>query len=431
MPCKLVDALATVSEHRGPAIFVFMDAQLNDPEVARRVRDMAWLTGGPPRSLVFVAPDLKLDPTLGRIVPLLELSPPDRTELKGILSSVASRCSSLVGVELQLDGEAPDRLADAARGLTSDEAERAFIRALLQVQRLSAREVPLILSEKKRVFEHDPLLKFITATETLDDLGGLDTLRAWLRRRGKLFTSGAEPSAPVPRGMLLIGMPGCGRSSVIRAAANAWEIPLVRLDCAAIIEGTTEMEGRLSRTLRHLEHMAPCMLWLPSLDRFFERGSDTEGGIARSPVALRLDQWLRERESSVFVVATADDHERLPLDLLWKQAFDEVFFIDFPSSEERRQILQLQLKRRGLLSAEMNLEMLVAASEGFSGVQVERAIARGVSEALEQGRAIKMVDIVQSLRQMTPMAGFMAEARRRLRGWAHRRAIPASPTKES
>ncbi len=431
-PCTLTEALAAVQEHKGPSIFAFLDADLEDAGIARSVRDLIAATGAQPRSLLFVSPEFTLHPTLARSIHVVRVPPPEMAELKNILKTVASRCSSLVGVEIQLEGDAPERLAEAARGLTAGEAERAFIRALLQVQRLSAREVSVVLGEKRRLIEMDPLLTYLTPTESLDDLGGLAVLRAWLKRPSRVFSNAAEEaSVPPPRGVLLVGLPGCGRSHMIRAAAVQWELPLVRLEVSLLLEGKSAGSIELKAALARTESLAPCVLWIPGLDRLFEPGSETDGGYAATAVAATLQGWLVERPEGVIVAATSEEHERLPLELLWKNAFDEVFYIDFPDSDERREIIQRLLRRMDLFSEDLNVEMLIAASEGFSGAQIEQAIARGAREAFDQGRAFKMVDILQSLRQMTPMAGFMGESRRRLRGWAHRRAVSASPVKKS
>ncbi len=432
VPCTLSEALSALGEQKNPAVYVFFDADLEDPTVARQIRDATWPGDASPRSLIFVTPRLRLHPTLTRVITPLELAPPDRVELKTILNSVAARCASLVGVELELGGDAADRLAEAARGMTAAEAERAFVRVLLQVQRLSVREVPHILREKQRLFADDPLLEYVIPSESLDELGGLEVLRKWLGRRGRGFSDAAvQAGLPPPRGVLLVGMVGCGRAHAIRGAAARWGLPLLSLRTTSLVgERDGGVARHLQSVLHRVESLAPCILWIENLDRLFEAGSEVEGGRASTPVSAMLQRWLLEKESAVFVAASAENFERLPLELLWKRAFDEVFFIDFPSSEERRQILKVLLRRRGLLSDEINLEMLVAASEGFSGAQIDQALVRGMREAFDQGRPVKMVDIVQSLRKMTPMAGFMGESRRRLRGWAHRRAMAASPVKE-
>lgn len=430
--CSVHEALSAVPEFKGPAVFVFLDCDLQNPEVARKVRDLVASTGNAPRSLLFITHKLLLHPSLARTVAMLEVPAPDRTELKNILTAVANRCVSVVGVEVQLQGDAPDRLADAALGLSAEEAERAFIRALLQSQRLSAAEVKVVLTEKKRALEIDSLLEVVLPNERLDEVCGLDTLHGWLSRRGKAFSEESlSAGLPAPRGMLLVGMSGCGRSHVIRATAGSWQLPLVRIRAAALQSGGATGEVQLRDSLKRLEGFGPCVLWLPNLDRLFSPGSETDGGRADSPVASVMFSWLLEKSAPIFVAATADDYERIPLALIWKHAFDEVFFLDFPSSEERRQLLHALLARRGISSQEINLEMLVAASEGFSAVQIDQAIVRGMRDAFEQARPLKMVDILQSLRQMTPMAAFLGESRRKLRGWAHRRAVPASPPREN
>lgn len=431
-PCTMREVFAVAADWQAPAVFVCLDADLSEGETARQVRDLVTHIGSQPRSLLFVAPRLTLHPTLRRSVTLLSLLPPDREELKGILKAVAARCVSVAGVEVQLEGDAPDRLADAASGLLADEAERAFIRALLQAQRLSVQELGIVLSEKRRILAQDPLLEVFEPEDRLEQLCGFETLRGWLERRAMCFgAAAAQALLPAPRGMLLVGMTGCGRSAVIRAAAGSWQLPLVRLTGASALAGGGHGEALLHETLERVTALAPCVLWIPSLDHFFAPGSEADGGKVTSPVADLLLRWLLEKQAPVFVAATADEYERLPLSLIWKHAFDEVFFLDFPNSEERRQLLGVILVRRGLVPAEMNLEMLVAASEGFSGVQIEQAVVRGQRDAFEHGRTIKMVDILQSFRLMTPLAGFMGDARRKLRSWAHRRAIPATPSREA
>ncbi|MFM7202866.1 MAG: AAA family ATPase [Myxococcota bacterium] len=430
--CTMQEALAAVADHKGPAIFCLLDPTLHEPHLARAIRDLINSTGNQPRSLIFVGPELTLHPSLERSVARLEVPPPDQTELRNILNSVASRCVSVTGVEVQLSGDAPDRLVDAAKGLLAEEAERAFIRALLQAQRLSAAEVELVLREKRRSLEGLRLIEVMDTHERLEDLCGLENLQGWLERQKRAFSPEALASRlPVPKGMLLLGLSGCGRSAVISATAASWKLPLVRLRTPILQDKSPGLEAELRMTLLRLEQFAPLILSIPHLDRFFVAGSETEGGRAESPVAASLLQWLLEKNAAVFVAATAEEFERIPLGLLWKNGFDEVFFLDFPNSEERRKLLVSLLKRRGVAPQDINLEMLVAASDGFSGAQIEQAILRGMREAFEQQRSLRMVDILQSLRQMTPMAAFLVEARRKLKSWAHRRAVPASPPRDA
>lgn len=413
-------------------ICVFLDADLGEPAAARALKDALNRAGSGTRTVVFVGPSLHQHPSLDRCVVALDLPPPSDAEAREVVGRIEAGYGRMSGRALGLDEEGRGRVARAVAGMGLDEAERVGLKVLLEAGGWDEAAALALHAEKCRQVASDPLLRVERPTERLDDLGGMATFKEWARRQQATLhpDAPASPSQRRLRGVLMVGLPGCGQAVGVRAAASAWRLPLIQLDGLAVSPAGDATTESTQRALAKVEACFPCVLWIPRLDQAFRRG-DEEGGVAASPAALALERWLLDRDRRTLVFATTRDPERLPLSMVIRGAFDKTFFLDFPTSDERRQTLRLVFERRGLDPKQLNLEMLVAASDGFSSAQIVQAVDRGLLEAAELGEPLKMLDLLHSLRQTTPMAGYLGESRRRIKAWAHRWALSVSAPKEA
>lgn len=410
-------------------IVALLDPDLTSHAAARGLRDVIGRAGPGSRTLVVISPGLARHDTLDQVFIPLTLPPPGAPELGASLDAVVERFRAGAGTDTRLSAPLRERLATAAQGMTVDECERASLKILLERRHLGEGEIALLQAEKCRRVANHPLLRLETVSEDLEDIGGMAAFKTWLLASQEMVLRGEEPLGRAFRGLLLVGLPGCGQAVSVRAAVRAWGLPLLQLDGMDLSPAAGASPLDVERALEQVEACQPVVLWLPRIDAAFE-GDGDQGGRAASAGALVLERWLLDRGRRAVVVATARDPERLPLTMVVRGAFDKTFFLDFPNSDERRQILGIILRKRGVDVENLNIEMLVAASDGFSGAQIVQAIDRGLLESQGGTEPLKMVDLLHSLRQATPMAGYLGDARRRIKAWAHRWALSVSAPRE-
>jgi SpoVK/Ycf46/Vps4 family AAA+-type ATPase len=272
------------------------------------------------------------------------------------------------------------------------------------------------------------MLEFYPADNSMADVGGLEYLKKWLGRRGKAFSSGAaEFGIPSPKGVLLLGAPGCGKSLTAKAVASAWRLPLLRLDLGRIFSGLLgSSEDNMRKAIKVAEGVAPAVLWIDEIEKGLagNASGQSDGGTA-SRVFGTLLTWMQENTAQVFVVATANRIEILPPELLRRGRFDEIFFVDLPGAATRAEILGIHLKRRRRDPAGFDIESLASMSEGFSGAELEHAVVEGLYFAFDEGRELAAADLERAIRETVPLSVTSAEELRRSREWARRRARPA------
>jgi SpoVK/Ycf46/Vps4 family AAA+-type ATPase len=327
------------------------------------------------------------------------------------------------------DADILDKIATALRGLTLFEAERALTRAVLDDLTLGPRDIEVIAEMKKELLSRERVLDCVPEREGLDDVGGLRGLKAWLEKRRKAFTPEAkEFGIPAPRGILLLGVQGCGKSLAAKAVAKAWELPLLRLEPGRLFDKFIgESEKNLDRALATAERMAPCVLMIDEIEKGFASvvSSESDGGLSRR-ILGRLLGWLQDREAPVFLVATCNQITALPPELMRKGRFDEIFFIDLPVLDERRQIFTVHLARRHRDPAVFDLTALAEASEGFSGAEIEQAVVSALYTAFARGAELATEHILEEIKATKPLSVTRAEDVESLREWARGRAVPAS-----
>jgi SpoVK/Ycf46/Vps4 family AAA+-type ATPase len=330
-----------------------------------------------------------------------------------------------------LTPEAREKLVKAALGLTLDEAEKVYRKAVVKEGRLTESEVDVVLSEKKQLIRRNGILEYIEESETIHDVGGLEELKRWLLQRSEAFTEKARAyGLPQPKGMLILGVPGCGKSLIAKTTARLWGLPLLRLDMGRVYDGSTvgKSEANLRAALRTAESLSPVILFIDELDKAFAGSagsSDSDGGTS-SRIFGSFLTWMQEKQSPVFVMATANRIEKLPGEFLRKGRFDEIFFVDLPNAVERKEIFRIHLKKRRNDIARFDLEQLATACDGFSGAEIEQALIAAMYESFAQQREFTQLDILAATKATQPLSRTMTEQVVALREWAQRRARPAA-----
>ncbi|GAB3547442.1 hypothetical protein GCM10027404_09540 [Arthrobacter tumbae] len=337
---------------------------------------------------------------------------------------------------MNLSGDDRERLLQAAQGLTLGEAENAFARAIASDGRLDASDVALVLDEKRQAIKKSGLLEFIDSSGSIDDIGGLENLKTWLtKRNGSWLASAQEWSIPAPKGVLITGVPGCGKSLTAKCMASLWELPLVRMDVGRVFSGIVgSSEQNMRASLKLAEAVAPSILWIDEIEKGFGGGSGGDSGTSQRVFGTFLT-WLQEKSEPVFVIATANKIDGLPPELLRKGRFDEIFFVDLPTVSELKVIWKIQLQQRltpeSKASGELDIEddlllRLAEESNGFSGAEVAEAVVSACFDAFSERRALRESDLMRTIRNTVPLSTTQAEQIKLIRDWASQRAVAAT-----
>ena len=392
-----------------------------DAGVCRRLRNLAGTLRQSARTLVITAPNWQLPAELDDSITVLELPLPDALEISALLRSIAQACGE------PLEPAVLDQLSDACHGLSAQRVRQLAARALARRGRLSADDLAEVLEEKRQAIAKTELLEYCPTEATPADIGGLDALKHWLEQRRLAFSEEARRyGLPLPRGVLLVGPQGTGKSLTAKAIAHSWGMPLLRLDVGRLFAGLVgASEARTREMIQRAEAMAPCVLWIDEIDKGFGGDSRSDGGTSQRVLGTVLT-WMAEKTSAVFVVATANAVERLPGELLRKGRFDEIFLLDLPSAEERRAILDLQLRRRRP-EHQLPLDVLVDRTAGFSGAELEQTVIEAMHLAFAEDRDFSEADLVAAASQVVPLSRTAREQLEQLQAWARGgRARPAS-----
>jgi SpoVK/Ycf46/Vps4 family AAA+-type ATPase len=422
-----VRALDFIAQLDGPGVFVLADIHphLENPAVVRRVKEIAQ-AARPGQTVVLTAPRRVLPPELSGLALPWTLKPPAREEIEGLvrrtLDDLAAR-----NFPVSLDRAGIDSLVEALRGLSRMEAERLIRQAAMRDGAIAPADVEFVRAAKADLLQAGGVLELVQGeARSLDQVGGMEHLKEWLRLRGRAL----EPRAAAfgldpPRGVLLTGVPGCGKSLIAKSLARTWNLPLVLLDPARLYGPYVgESEQRLADALRTVEAMAPVVVWIDEIEKGFASGGTGDGGVSRRLVGTFL-RWMQDRPAGIFLVATCNDVESLPPELLRKGRFDEVFFVDLPEVAEREEIFRVHLGRRGHDPAGFDLAALAAASEGFSGAEIEAAAVGALYRAYAASGELTTDELLAELAGTVPLSRSREEDVSRLRTWASGRALAA------
>jgi SpoVK/Ycf46/Vps4 family AAA+-type ATPase len=428
-----VQALANLETMTIEAVFVLKDfhRHMDNPVVVRRLRDVGQKFSANRRTLVLTAPAIEMPPELASLVEFLDLPLPDRDRLREIIRETYTRMASTHTLKLQLDASGVDAMAANLRGLTEEAAERAISQTVVGHLALSPDCVTDVLDAKKALLKRSEMLEFVDSTDTMASVGGLDNLKRWLQQRRGAWEDGAlKFGLDPPKGVIILGVQGCGKSLCARAVAGEWKLPLVKFDTAAVYDKFIgETEKRIQKVFRVAEGLAPCVLWIDELEKVFA-GSGPDSASADAGVSSRLLasflSWMQERKAAVFVAATCNNVTVLPPELIRKGRFDELFFVDLPSAAERKQIFSIQLTKRKRNPAAYDLDQVTAAAQGFSGAEIESAVQTALYAAFARRQELTTEDLLTALSSTVPLSVTRAEEIAQLRAWAKDRAVWAS-----
>ena len=412
-------ALDFIDAHDGAAIFHLKDFHeplRESPEVRRRLRDVYESCLDQRKFVVVTSPVAFIPEELERSAVFLDLRPPDRVELVEVLREEARGSTSEAAL---------DQVAGALLGLTLDEARFALRRALAASGHLGPESLPLLLEEKRLLVSRSGVIEYIAEGATIGEIGGLEQLKKWLLERRELFQMrDSLTNEIVPKGILLMGIPGCGKSLAVKAIASAFSIPLYRIDMVEVFSGRHgKPEGAFVEACRMMEDMAPAVLWFDEIESGI---STTDSGGEQGRIFAFFLTWMQEKAHGLFVAATANRIDLLPAEMIRKGRFDEVFFVDLPREDERIEIFKIHLLRRGVDVAAFDLTKLTQFTGGWAGAEIEQCVVSAITKARLAGRAVSEEDLIRVAVKIVPLSRTMSEQITHIRAWAFERAVRAS-----
>lgn len=420
-----VELLRSIAESVAPAVYVLLDLHpwFDDPVVVRLLKDVAQRPTGLRSTLVLVSHAVTVPPEVAHLAVRVPVAFPSAAERATIVDRTVAAWSNATGQVPHVDPRARDLLVQRLAGLSRAEVARLAHGAVVDDGALTTRDVPVVERARFDALAADGVLSYEYATVAPGDVVGLDGVVRWLLLRRPAL-DGSAPHLDAPRGVLLVGVQGCGKSLAARAAASVLGVPLLRLDLAGVHDKYVgESERRLRDALAAADALAPCVLWVDEIEKAVAVDG-TDGGAARRVLGTLLT-WLADRGSRVFVAATANDITALPPELVRKGRFDELFFVDLPDAPARAALLRLHASRRGLTLPDADLPPLVEASAGFSGAEVEQAVVSATYHAHARGVPLDAAAVLAELRATRPLSVVMAEQVAALRAWAAHRTVPA------
>lgn len=422
------EALRHIDKTAQNGVYVLLDFHpfLEDPVHQRLMREIAMGYGKTARTLILVSPQLELNGTLARMSARFRLSVLDANAVKQLIREEVDLWQAQQGSErLRGQKEAVDLMAQHLAGMSTDDARRLVRQAIRDDARLTLEDVSRILKHKHQSLAADSLLSLELDTGGFADVGGLANLKRWLERRRAVFTGATEtPGLDAPKGILLLGVQGSGKSLAAKAVAGAWGLPLLGLDFGALYNkffGQTERN--LREALAAAEAMAPCVLWMDEIEKGIATG-DSDNATSKRVLGTLLT-WMAENKKPVFLVATSNDISELPPELVRKGRVDEVFFVDLPEVATRREIFRIHLEKRNLDPAAFDLAALAESAAGFTGAEIEEAVVSARYLAASRGETVTTEAIVAAIGRTFPISVLRAESIESLRTWARGRTVPA------
>ena len=418
-------ALDYIVSFQSSAIFHLKDFHepLRDaPEVRRRLRDVYESCRDQRKYVIITSPVKFIPEELDRSMIFLELRPPDQVELVEFVREETDRVSWDRGA----GDEALHQIARALQGLTLDESRYALRRALAKGPRLGSESLPALLEEKRLLINRSGVIEYISSGTSLGEVGGLQGLKKWLLERRKLFQMRDTLSSEiVPKGLLMMGIPGCGKSLCVKAIASSFELPLYRMDMIEIFSGRHgKPEGVFAESCKMMEDMAPAVLWFDEIEMGI---TSTESSGEQGRIFAFFLTWMQEKTRGLFVAATANRIDLLPAEMIRKGRFDEVFFVDIPLDDERIEIFKIHLTRRGIDPTQFNLAQLTQFTVGWTGAEIEQCVVSAMTQARLADREITEHDLISIAVKIVPLSRTMKEQIGHIRSWAFERAVRASP----
>lgn len=422
---------------------VFFGSKQKPPEatIVRAIRDLVPVlkTSQARKNIIFISPDLVIPDTLQKDIVIYDFPLPKLEEIKVRLNKLIS-ANKRIKIDT-LSEEEKDKLCKAALGLTMQEAENAFALAMVQDGMLNKDDIQVILEEKMQVIRKTGLLEYVQSDFGIDDIGGLDNLKKWLLKRNNSWSERAKKYClPAPKGVLVTGIPGCGKSLTAKAMSTIWQLPLLRLDMGKIFSGIVgSSEENMRKAIATVEAVAPSILWVDEIEKGLNGVKTANDSGVSSRIFGTFLTWMQEKTAPVFVIATANNIDKLPPELLRKGRFDEIFFVDLPTFSERKEIFRVHLSKR-LKDEEVCakvkpddeefIEKLAKSTEGFIGSEIEQVVISALCDAFFENRALEPTDFDKAIYNTVPLSTTQKEQILAIREWANIRAVSAS-SKES
>ncbi len=428
-------ALGNVIEHVEPALYVFKDfhpfLKCQNMSVIRRMREVASSLKNTYKTIVIVSPMFEMPAELEKDITIVDFDLPRENDFAALLDRIIEEVKANPKLNVNVNSQMRESIVHALLGLTLAEAENVLAKTLVENRGFGKESLVVINSEKKQIIRKSGLLEYYDTEESMSSVGGLDSLKSWLLKRSVVFSDQARDyGLPAPKGVLLLGVQGCGKSLMAKTISNIWQLPLLRFDIGRLfgsLVGSSEQNVR--RAIQVAESVAPVVFWIDEIDKAFRgsrgSGASTDAGTS-SRVFSTFLTWLSEKQSAVFVIATANDISSLPPELLRKGRFDEIFFVDLPLSPERREIFRVHLAKRKMDPEKFDLDALTRVSEGYSGAEIEEAIISAMFDAFYDKKELTTERVQASLQQTVPLSKTMKEDVDELRKWAASRARPAT-----
>ncbi|QJC50287.1 AAA family ATPase [Paenibacillus albicereus] len=446
-PLKCLEFIETYEQ---PAVFILKDFHIYfganhkapDAPIIRKMRDIIpSLKKSPnPKNVIFVSPILQIPLELQKEMTILDFDLPTFHEIKQVLSEMIEANRGSGRIQIDLIPEHEERLAKAALGLTLHEAENAFARAMVQDGKLDKNDVEVVLEEKRQTIKKSEILEFIQTDLKIEDVGGLENLKRWLQKRNKSWLdSAADYGLPAPKGVLITGVPGCGKSLIAKAVSAMWHLPLLRLDLGKIFSGLVgSSEENMRKAIQTAEAISPSILWIDEIEKGFSGLSGGGDGGTSSRIFGTFLTWMQEKTKPVFVIATANNIHSLPAELLRKGRFDEIFFVDLPTRKERMDIFKLHIGKRlrnaraagSFACSETILVQLAEQTEGYVGAEIEQIVISALFEAFSEDRSVQFEDFTKAIHMTVPLSITQAEQIQGIREWADVRAVAATPRED-
>ncbi len=428
-PCQdLYEFLQSIDNYPEDHLFLLKDVHLSlgNPQVIRRMRDLIPVLAGRRQTILCIGPVDQTPIEWIKDVTVIEMPIPGLDEMREELTKVLDEQE----LPLELNNRQEEHMAKAVLGLTAREARKAFSRSLQGRQTVDDGVYAALVAEKRHMVQGSDLLEFFDLDEGVSDIGGLNGLKEWLQQRAEAFSSDAQARGiSFPKGVLLVGVQGCGKSLSAKAIARVLGFPLVRMDLSNLLDSTRgTSEQNLRDVLRLVETISPSVLWLEEIDKAFagfDNDTETDPTVAR--LVGRFLTWLQEHTSPVFVVATANNISRLPPELLRRGRFDEIFFIDLPNYYERQAIFHIHLKKRGWKPEKFDLQKLSDATDGYSGSEIETIVNSAIIETYSSGNMLTEADLIVQQELLVPLSRTMEDQIFHLREWARTRCRAATP----
>jgi SpoVK/Ycf46/Vps4 family AAA+-type ATPase len=426
-PNAFLDAVPTLPDN---ALIVACDFHpfLGDPLIVRQVKELGHDLESTKKTMLFLSPLLKLPVELSKDVVVVDFALPDYALLESTFREIASSLTGDKAVKLS----DPDRekLIRSAQGLTLKEFSNVLAKTLVTAGRIDRGAVDVVNTEKKQIIRKSGILEFHSAGESMSSVGGLENLKEWLVQRGQAFSDRARSfGLPWPKGILIVGVQGCGKSLSAKAVADSWKLPLLKLDMGRLFGGMVgASEENMRMAISIAESIAPAVLWIDEIEKGLSGlGSSnvSDGGTTARVIGTFLT-WMQEKTAPIFVIATSNDISAMPPELLRKGRFDEIFFVDLPTIAERRIIFEIHIKRRNRRPADYDLDGLAQATRGYSGAEIEAAVVAGMFRAFQEGHELTSDDILCACRETVPLSVVMEEKIVKLREWSRLRTRNAS-----